>query len=168
MSSSSSRWIALLGLLAVAGYQNRDKLGQLLGRATGGPALPAGATPTAGTPPAQGSGGGLLGGLRDIFGGGGAGLTGGLSELLQRFTGAGHGDVAKSWVETGPNREPTTEQLETALGADGLDSLMKTTGLSREELLARLKTVLPAAIDKLTPEGRLPSESEAAGWMART
>ncbi len=35
MSSSSSRWLALLGLLAVAGYQNRDKLGQLLGQASG-------------------------------------------------------------------------------------------------------------------------------------
>ena len=33
--ASSSRMIALLGLLAVAGYQNRDKLSGLLGRFTG-------------------------------------------------------------------------------------------------------------------------------------
>ena len=38
------------------------------------------------------------------------------------------------------------------------------TGLTREELLARLKSVLPEAVDKLTPQGRLPTEEETSQW----
>ena len=188
MSTNSSRWIALLGLLAIAGYQNRDKLGQIFGQMTGG-ASPAGGqipptggqTSTAGSgtapsipqsAPAQSAGGGLLDGLRNIFTGGssaaaGGGLAGGLSEILEQFNRAGHGEVANSWVKDGPEREPTTGELENALGEDGIDALTKQTGLSRDELLNRLKAVLPAAVDQLTPEGRLPTPAEAAGFFGR-
>jgi uncharacterized protein YidB (DUF937 family) len=38
-----------------------------------------------------------------------------------------------------------------------IDMLVKQTGLSREELLSRLSKVLPEAVDKLTPDGRLPA-----------
>jgi len=38
----------------------------------------------------------------------------------------------------------------------------KQTGLSREEILARLSKSLPDAVDKYTPEGRIPAASEAA------
>ena len=166
MSSNSSRWIALLGLLAIAGYQNRDKLGQIFGGGSGSSAHPpvgTGIPPIGGTAsvpqpapaPAQSAGGGLLDGLRNVFtGGGGAvaaggGLLGGLSEVLDRFNNAGHGDVANSWVKDGPARQPTTGELENALGEDGIDALTKQTGLSRDELLARLKSILPAAVDQL-------------------
>lgn len=176
MSQNSSRWIALLGLLAVAGYQNRDKIGQVLGQLTGG--QPAGMPPNApGTPPAttqaapQPAGGGILGGLRDMLGGATAGagtLTGGLNDILERFNTAGHGDVAQSWVQDGPNKEPSTGALEGALGEDAIGALTKQTGLSRDELLARLKSVLPQAVDHLTPDGRVPSEAEVATLFGRT
>jgi len=109
--------------------------------------------------------GGLLGGLGGLFGGGsspGSGLTGGLSDLVDSFTGRGHGDTAKSWVQTGPNREMSATDLDQALGSDTIQELTRQTGLSHEELLTRLKTVLPVAVDKMTPEGRLPTEAEAA------
>ncbi|BAR53439.1 hypothetical protein NK6_251 [Bradyrhizobium diazoefficiens] len=38
-----------------------------------------------------------------------------------------------------------------------MDKLEKETGLSQEEILARLSRELPQAIDKYTPEGRLPT-----------
>jgi uncharacterized protein YidB (DUF937 family) len=41
-----------------------------------------------------------------------------------------------------------------------LETLSQQTGLSRDELLSRLSTTLPEAVDKYTPEGRLPSQSE--------
>jgi len=169
----SSRMTALLGLLAVAGYQNRHRLGELLGQATG-----QNRSATAGAQPEDG---GLLGGLLGGMGGaGGAGLlggmlgsagrspggllSGGLRELVDRFNGTGHADVAKSWVSTGPNRDIDTQQLEQALGEDTIGSLTQQTGLPREELLSRLKSVLPTAVDKLTPEGRIPSETEVSHW----
>jgi len=146
---------ALLGLLALAGYQNRDKLSEMFGGA-GGNAGPAGSDPA--QQPQGGGLGGMLGNLGGMFGGaaGGGTLSSGLSELVERFRQSGHGDAADSWVGTGPNRELAPEHLEQAIGPDVLATLSQQTGLSREELLARLTRELPSAVDKYTPVGRLP------------
>jgi len=85
--------------------------------------------------------------------------------LLNSFTGTRHEEVAKSWVQTGPNKQIQEPQLEEALGSDTIDQLAKETGLSRDELLSRLKSVLPTAVDKLTPQGRLPTEEETSRWQ---
>ena len=164
---------ALLGLLAVAGFQNRDKiaemlkgagssahgtpdqddqqggLGGLLGNLGGG----------AGTPGQAGLGG-LLGGL----GSGGLGglLGGGLGELMESFRQQGQGDVAESWVGTGPNKPIAPDQLEQAIGPEVLATLTQQTGLSREELLSRLTTMLPETVDKVTPDGRLPDATDVS------
>jgi hypothetical protein len=45
------------------------------------------------------------------------------------------------------------------IGADVLAALEKQTGLSQDELLARLSRELPAAVDKYTPDGRLPGQN---------
>jgi uncharacterized protein YidB (DUF937 family) len=41
-----------------------------------------------------------------------------------------------------------------------MDTLSRQTGLSQQDLLARLSRELPDAIDKYTPQGRLPTEGE--------
>jgi len=140
---------ALLGLLAIAGYQNRDKLGEMLsglGKGTAG----------------SGGQGGLGGLLGQLGGSGGAATPGGflgdgLKELVDRFKQSGQGATADSWVATGPNQQIAPPKLEEAIGPDVLDALSKQTGLSREELLARLSRELPDAVDKYTPQGRLPT-----------
>jgi uncharacterized protein YidB (DUF937 family) len=162
-SEMSSKWIALLGLLAVAGYQNRDKIAEALGarnRASGG------APGQTSQPDGEG---GVLGKLGGLFGGASAGgaLSGGLRDLVDRFRGSGHAQAADSWVKTGPNQPLRPEQLEEAIGSDALKTLSQQTGLSREELLARLTRDLPAAVDKFTPDGRLPTEEEAARLITR-
>ena len=87
-------------------------------------------------------------------------LSGGLGELVDRFKQSGQAETAESWVKTGPNRPCTPAQLEQALGPQVLDTLSQQTGLSRDELLARLCRELPDAVDKYTPQGRLPTEGE--------
>jgi uncharacterized protein YidB (DUF937 family) len=146
--------VALLGLLAVAGYQNKDKIAEML-RGSGRP-NPDGT--------AQGGLGGVLGNLGGMLGGAGAGsvVSGGLGELLDRFRQNGQGETANSWVKTGPNQPISPTQLEQALGPDTLKSLEEQTGLSRQELLTRLTRTLPEAVDKYTPDGRLPAEGAAA------
>ncbi len=179
MSRGFPSMTALLGLLAVAGFQNRDKLAEMLGGgASNNPAGPgqqgygqqsgglggllsggaSSGSGGAGYSQQQGGLGGLLGGL----GGGGLGglLGGGLGELVENFKQKGHGEVADSWVGHGPNRQIEPHQLEQAIGPDVLETLSQQTGLSRDELLSRLSTTLPEAVDKYTPEGRLPSQSE--------
>ncbi len=150
MSRGFPSMTALLGLLAIAGYQNRDKLGELLGGM--------GKSTTAASP-GEGGLGGLLRNLSGSLGGASAGsiLSGGLGELLDRFKQNGHGETASSWVGTGPNKDITPSQLQEAIGPDVLESLSKQTGLSQDELLARLSRELPDAVDKYTPQGRLPT-----------
>ena len=152
MSRGFPSMTALLGLLAVAGYQNRDKIAQMLGGI--GQSAPAGS--------GQSGIGGLLGQLSRTLGGASAGglLSGGLGELVESFKQNGHGETAESWVGTGPNKPVTPPQLEQAIGPEILETLSRQTGLSREELLARLSRELPDAVDKYTPQGRLPTETD--------
>jgi uncharacterized protein YidB (DUF937 family) len=159
MSRGMPSMVALLGLLAVAGYQNRDKIAEMLGtrKQQAGSGTP-------GQPSQQGAQGGVLGNLGGLLGGASAGsvLSGGLRDVVERFRQSGHADAADSWVKTGPNQPIQPGQLEQAIGADTLNTLAERTGLSREELLSRLSRDLPAAVDKFTPDGRLPTEDEAA------
>jgi uncharacterized protein YidB (DUF937 family) len=104
------------------------------------------------------------GGLGSILGGAAAGsvLSGGLGNLIKELQDAGHGQVARSWVGTGPNEEIAPKDLANALGGDALNTLSKQSGLSRDELLAGLSQHLPDLVDQLTPKGRVPTEEEAA------
>jgi uncharacterized protein YidB (DUF937 family) len=139
---------ALLGLLAVAGYQNREKLGELLKEVTN----------PRGTPGSTGDAS-LPGDVKSITESGDPLKTiqGGLADIIDRFRNTGSGAAADSWVAKGPNEPITPNHTESALGSDLIDMLVKKTGLSREELLSRLSKVLPEAVDKLTPDGRLPA-----------
>jgi uncharacterized protein YidB (DUF937 family) len=143
---------ALLGLLAIAGYQNRDKIAEMLRGA--GQNKP-GANE-------QGGIGGLLGQLG--LGGASAGgiLSGGLGELMEQFKQTGQGETAESWINTGPNKQCTASELERAIGPEVLETLSRQTGLSRDELVSRLCRELPDAVDKYTPQGRLPTEAEVS------
>jgi uncharacterized protein YidB (DUF937 family) len=155
MSDGYPSMTALLGLLALAGYQNRDKLADLLGGS--GQAAPGG---QGASPPGSAGGlGGLLGGLLGDRRGEAPGgfLNSGLGEMLERFQQAGHGAAAQSWVNQGPNQEIAPQQLEQAIGPDVLSALAQRTGLSRAELLSRLSRELPQAVDRYTPDGRMPA-----------
>ncbi|MCP8941038.1 YidB family protein [Alsobacter sp. SYSU M60028] len=176
MSRDFPSMTALLGLLAVAGFQNRDKIAEMLGGSQssnpnavgqgeqqGGLGgllgnLTGGGLGTAGQGNPQGGLGGLLGGL--MGGGIGSLLNGGLGELVERFNQNGQGDVAQSWVSRGPNQPIQPDQLEQAIGPDVLETVAQQTGLSREDLLTRLSTTLPEAVDKFTPDGRLPAATD--------
>jgi uncharacterized protein YidB (DUF937 family) len=161
MSRGYPSLTALLGLLAIAGYQNRDKLAEMLGGTGQGRS---GAPGQGSRPGSAGALPGGLGGLLGGLGGGGVGdlLGGGLRDLVETFKQNGQGDKAESWVGRGPNKEIAPRELEQAITPDVLATLSQQTGLSREELLSRLARELPSAVDKYTPEGRLPGEAELA------
>ena len=153
MSRGMPSMTALLGMLALAGYQNRDKLADMLRNATS-------SQPTSG---ANKPGGGMLGNPGGLLGGGGVGslINGGINELLEHFEQNGHGDAAQSWIKQGPNREVTPPELQQAIGPDVLQKLEQQTGLSQQEILERLSRELPTAVDKYTPDGRLPAATAA-------
>ena len=140
---------------------NSGGLGDILGGLLGG-----------GSAAAPASGGGQLGdllkgGLGGLLAGGAAGsiLSGGLGSLLNQFQQSGHGEVAKSWIGPGQNQDISEGDMAKSIGLDDIDTLSKQTGLSRNDLLTGLRQQLPDLVDKLTPEGRLPTEDEASRWV---
>jgi len=147
--------VALLGLLAVAGFQHRDKIQD---------ALKGLSNNNTGSSP-EGLGG-VLGGLGELLGGkrGSSNiLTGGLNDLLDSFRGAGQKETADSWTTVGvPTKGLSPTEVETAIGRDTLDELSRSTGLSHEELLQRLSTSIPDAVDRLTPNGKFPTTDDEA------
>ena len=120
------------------------------------------------------SGGGLedllkggLGGLGGLLTGGAAGstLSGGLNDLLKQFQQNGKGDVAESWIGPGANKAISPNDLASALGADRINTLAGFSEMSRDDLLNQLSQRLPQVVDQLTPNGRLPTEQEAARFV---
>ena len=62
-----------------------------------------------------------------------------------------------SWVAHGPNEPVQPGQLGSALGQNVLAELSQRTGMSQQELLSQLSTVLPQIINHMTPNGRMPT-----------
>jgi uncharacterized protein YidB (DUF937 family) len=129
---------ALLALAAVVGWQNRDKLGEMVKELS----APGGAFDKA----KQQAGVDQPGTT----------LKKGLEEMMKKFDKSGEGETARSWVGTGENKPIDEPRLEKAAGPDLIGDLATQLGISREELLKRLTQVLPATIDKVTPAGRVP------------
>ena len=88
------------------------------------------------------------------------GLLGGLGGLLEKLQQSGCGDVAKSWVGSGPNQPISPTQLGSALGPSLIKTLAQKTGSSEQDVAAQLSKILPAFVDKLTPQGRVPTHDE--------
>lgn len=100
-------------------------------------------------------GGGGLGGLLGGLGGAGA-----LGALVNQFQQKGLGQQVNSWVGSGANQPIAPDQVAHALGEENIQALQQQTGAPREALLQELAQHLPDAVHELTPQGRLPNDSE--------
>jgi len=81
---------------------------------------------------------------------------GGIQGIVDQFSKQGLGGTVQSWIGNGPNQPVTAEQLHQALSGDVLTELAAKSGLSTQDLAAKLSTILPQVIDKLTPNGKVP------------
>jgi uncharacterized protein YidB (DUF937 family) len=106
--------------------------------------------------------GAVLGGLL-----GGAAGSGALDDLIGKFTQAGAGEQAKSWVGTGENQPVDPKTVEQALGSDTIEKLAKETGHSPEEVEGALAKALPKVVDTMTPEGAVPDSAALETAAAR-
>ncbi|MGW7319181.1 YidB family protein [Streptomyces sp. NPDC054854] len=134
-----------------------NDLGSLLGSLLGG-----------GGQGGQGGGAGnILGALLGALGGGGGGqgaqAAGGgsnpLGGLLDMLTKSGLVDQAQSWVGTGENKAVSGAEIAQALPDEALQKVAQQTGVSPEQAADQIARALPTAVDKLTPQGSLPSGS---------
>jgi uncharacterized protein YidB (DUF937 family) len=65
-------------------------------------------------------------------------------------------------VANGQNQPISPGSLGSALGPSIVKALAEKTGMSEQEVTAQLSQVLPGFVDKLTPQGRLPTQDELA------
>lgn len=84
------------------------------------------------------------------------GGSGGLSGLVGAFKKQGMGDMIASWISTGPNPPVSAAQVSEVLGQETLGQFARRAGVPLSEAGSLLAGLLPAAIDQLTPDGKLP------------
>ena len=82
---------------------------------------------------------------------------GGIQGVVNEFERNGLGATVRSWVGTGPNQPISADQVQQALGPDLLQQLSAKSGLSVAELTQKLSQILPQAVDRLTPDGKIPN-----------
>lgn len=85
---------------------------------------------------------------------------GGVQGIVSQLESQGLGNTVRSWVGTGENAPITGDQLHAAIGPDLVTQLAAKIGIPPEELSAKLAQVLPGAIDKLTPDGKVPGATQ--------
>ena len=80
---------------------------------------------------------------------------GGLQGLVSQFEQQGMGNAIKSWVGDGGNQAISPDEVHKVLGSDMVKQMAAKFGISSDEMASKLSTVLPQAIDKMTPEGKV-------------
>jgi uncharacterized protein YidB (DUF937 family) len=104
----------------------------------------------------QGQAGGGLGGiLGQVLANTDLGSLGGLLDQLQK---SGLGPQVSSWLGNGANLPISVDQLRQALGDDTIRQISQSLGLPVDQLLNQLSQHLPAAVDKLSPNGTLEQQ----------
>jgi uncharacterized protein YidB (DUF937 family) len=90
---------------------------------------------------------------------GSVGGSGGLGSLVDAFGRGGLGDVMSSWIGRGPNQSVSADELSQALGPDILSQFGQAAGVPQHEAGPALAELLPALVNGLTPDGRMPPSS---------
>jgi len=142
---SMPSWGALLGMLAIAGYQHRDKITELIKQAKDN--LEA-SSPGDGT---SSPGKVLIDSVnpdraKDI-------ANEAVNGVVEGMKKSGLGPIVESWIGKGANEPVAETQLEKAIGGDLIEELSRSTGLSKTELLRRLSRDVPRFVDDATPYG---------------
>ena len=61
-----------------------------------------------------------------------------------------------SWVGTGQNLPISAEQIQNVLGSERVKQFAAKAGISPEVASSKLAELLPAVVDRLTPDGKAP------------
>ncbi len=86
--------------------------------------------------------------------------AGGIQGVMDKFQKSGMGDVVASWVGTGQNQSITPDQITQALGQENIQVITKQVNIPAEQSGNLLSELLPALIDKLTPDGKVPDQNQ--------
>jgi uncharacterized protein YidB (DUF937 family) len=87
--------------------------------------------------------------------------NGGIAGLREKFSNADLGETFASWVNVGENLKVTPQQIEAVMGNEKVKAFATMLGIDTTKATEFLATTLPALVDKLTPDGKVPDEAGA-------
>jgi uncharacterized protein YidB (DUF937 family) len=85
--------------------------------------------------------------------------NGGLEGVLNKFRQGGMAEEADSWVSTGQNMGISAEQLQQIFGSSAISNIASQLGMSEDQAGTAMSHVFPELIDRLTPQGQVPENS---------
>jgi len=85
--------------------------------------------------------------------------NGGLEGVVAKFNEAGLSEQAASWISKGDNLPISAEQVIEVLGRDSIVGIAEKLTMSPSDISAKIAEYLPQAIDKMTPNGEVDSNS---------
>jgi uncharacterized protein YidB (DUF937 family) len=104
----------------------------------------------------------LLKGINDMVSSGQVSL----SKMLDNFKSAGLGEKVDSWVGKGPNEAVSAEEVKRAADPENLQAIADKAGISVDEAAEEMSKTLPEVVDKLTPDGVLPSDDQVRSKLS--
>lgn len=94
-------------------------------------------------------------------------LPGGLAALVAQLEAAGLGVAAQSWVAPGENQPVRACAVAAALGEPLMARWVRRLDLERDEAAAVLAEILPMAVNRMTPAGRIEPAAPRTPWQVR-
>ena len=85
---------------------------------------------------------------------------GGFDGFLNLFKSAGLSDSVSGWISSGDSDELSREQVVSVLGENTISQIADQHDLSTEETTSALGYMIPAVVDRLTPDGTVPAEKD--------
>lgn len=82
---------------------------------------------------------------------------GGLDAVVKKFQDGGYKKQVESWISTGKNEAIGAIEVGQTIGIDKIKKLAEASGVDVSKARDLLAEYLPIAIDKATPEGKLPA-----------
>ena len=86
--------------------------------------------------------------------------NGGLQGILGKFRESGLSQQADSWVSSGQNMGISADQLQQVFGSSTISDIASRLGVSEQQAGSEMAQVLPEVINRLTPEGQVPENSD--------
>ena len=86
--------------------------------------------------------------------------NGGLGGLLQRMQQSGAGAQGQSWIGTGQNQPISPDALSQIFGQGQMADIARQLGLPQEEAASTVAQALPDVVDRMTPAGSIPADSD--------
>jgi uncharacterized protein YidB (DUF937 family) len=90
-----------------------------------------------------------------------------IQKFKERAEQSGLGDIFDSWVGKGENKPISAEQVKATADPENLQRIADDAGVSVDEAADELSKAMPEVVDKLSPEGELPSDDAIRSELSK-